>query len=32
VVTSAILVPFWFVVRSRSRRDREAAGLAQTKH
>ena len=26
VVTSAILVPFWFVVRSRNRRDREAAG------
>jgi hypothetical protein len=32
VVTSAMLVPFWFVVRSRNRRDREAAGLAQTQH
>ena len=29
VVTSALLVPFWFVVRSRNRREREAAELAQ---
>lgn len=29
VVTSAILLPFWFVVRERGRRDREGAGLVQ---
>jgi hypothetical protein len=28
VVTSAMLVPFWFVARSRDRRDMEASGLA----
>lgn len=29
VVTSAILVPFWFVVQARKRCDEEAAELAQ---
>jgi hypothetical protein len=29
VVTSAILVPFWFVVRNRDRRDRKAAELTE---
>jgi hypothetical protein len=28
VVTSAMLVPFWFVVRNRHRRDRKATQLA----
>jgi type IV secretory pathway VirB3-like protein len=29
VVTSTIIVPFWFVVRNRNRHDRKAAELAQ---
>jgi len=32
VVTSALVVPFWFVVRGRNRREREAADLAQAGH
>lgn len=31
VVTSAMLVPFWFVVRNRNRRDRKAAQLAHAR-
>jgi hypothetical protein len=31
VVTSAMLVPFWFVVRSRNRRDSKAAELAEVR-
>ena len=32
VVTSAMLLPFWFVVRCRNRPEREAARLAHTEH
>ena len=32
VVTSAMLVPFWFVVRNRNTRERQAADLAQAGH